>query len=82
MSNGTNNKCFTCDKTWHFAKYCKENKIDFKKYIPDEYDRVICAKLDDKLKIKEEDIEKKDRDPRMSYMEFDGKELKIIYGSE
>jgi hypothetical protein len=26
MSNGTNNKCFTCDKTGHFAKYCKENK--------------------------------------------------------
>ena len=26
MSNGTNNKCFICEKVGHFAKDCKENE--------------------------------------------------------
>ncbi len=38
MSNGTNNKCFTCGKNGHFAKYCKEKNDDDEWETDDEED--------------------------------------------
>ena len=63
--------------------YSKENNIDFKKYISDENDKVIGKKnCESNIENYMRKKEKKEivRDPKMSYIEFDGKSIKIIKG--
>ena len=46
MSNGTNNKCFTCGKEGHFAKECKSKEILDEE---EEYEVWVCSYCDDEF---------------------------------